>query len=56
MIKIILGVIIVVGLVVLSQSAYKVDETEAVVITRFGEIQETQTLLGIPPGQLTIPP
>jgi len=47
MIKIILGVLIVVGLVVFSQSAYKVDETEVVVITRFGEIQESHTGPGL---------
>jgi membrane protease subunit HflC len=47
MIKIILGVIIVGGLIVFSQAAYKVDETESVVITRFGEIQESTSSPGL---------
>jgi membrane protease subunit HflC len=47
MIRIILGVIIVGGLIVFSQVAYKVDETESVVITRFGEIQEAHTAPGL---------
>ena len=38
---IIAGIILIVGLIVLSQSLYVVDETEQVIITRFGEVQDT---------------
>ncbi|MBC8281212.1 MAG: protease modulator HflC [Chloroflexi bacterium] len=38
---IITGIIVIVGLIVLSQTLYIVDETEQVIITRFGEVQDT---------------
>ena len=37
---IIAGIIIIVGIIVLSQTLYVVDETEQVLITRFGEVQD----------------
>ena len=38
---IIAGIIVIVGIIVLSQSLYVVDETEQVMITRFGQVQVT---------------
>ena len=37
---IITGIIIIVGLIVISQTFYIVDETEQVIITRFGNVQD----------------
>ena len=37
---IITGIILIVGLIVISQALYVVDETEQVIITRFGEVQD----------------
>ena len=45
--KIVLAVILLVAIVVFLQSAYKVDQTEVVIVTQFGEIQETQTTPGL---------
>lgn len=44
---IIAGVIIIVGLIVMSQALYIVDETEQVIITRFGEVQSVKTEPGL---------
>jgi len=44
---VIAGVIIIVGLIVISQSLYVVDETEQVIITRFGEVQTVKTQPGL---------
>ena len=38
---IIAGIIVIVGIIVLSQSLYVVDETKQVMITRFGQVQDT---------------
>ena len=44
---IIAGIIIIVGLIVISQGLYVVDETEQVIITRFGEVQSVKTEPGL---------
>ena len=45
--KAIILVVLLVGVIVFWQSAYKVDQTELVVLTRFGEIRETNTAPGL---------
>ena len=47
MIRTLLLIVIAIGLVVLWQSAYKVDETELVLITQFGDIRKTETEPGL---------
>jgi regulator of protease activity HflC (stomatin/prohibitin superfamily) len=44
---IIAGVVIIVGIVLLTQSLYVVDQTEQVIITRFGEVKSVQTTSGL---------
>ena len=44
---IIFGVVLIVGIVVLTQSLYVVDETEQVIITRFGDVKSVVTTSGI---------
>jgi membrane protease subunit HflC len=45
--KAIILVVLAIGAIVLWQSAYKVDQTELVVLTRFGEIRQTHTAPGL---------
>ena len=47
MIRTLLLIVIAIGLVVLWQAAYKVDETELVLITQFGDIRKTETEPGL---------
>lgn len=44
---IIAGVVVIVGIVLLTQSLYVVDQTEQVIITRFGDVKSVQTTSGI---------
>ena len=44
---IVLAVLAIIGLIVLRQTVYVVDETEQVVITRFGEVRVVQTTPGL---------
>ena len=44
---IIAGVVIIVAIVLLTQSLYVVDQTEQVIITRFGEVKSVQTTSGL---------
>ena len=44
---VIAGVIVVLALIVISQSLYVVQETEQVVVTRFGDVQSVQTTPGL---------
>ena len=44
---IIAGVLIIVGLIVLSQTLYTVDETEQVLVTRFGDVKSVHRTAGI---------
>ena len=44
---VIAGVIVVLALIVISQSLYVVQETEQVVVTRFGDVQSIQTTPGL---------
>jgi membrane protease subunit HflC len=45
--KVIFLIILAVGLVVFSQAAYKVDQTQLVIVTQFGEIRETHVTPGL---------
>ena len=45
---IIAGVLIIIGLVVLSQSLYKVDEKEQVLVTRFGDVKSVHRTAATP--------
>ena len=47
MIRTLLLIVIGIGLIVLWQAAYKVDETELVLITQFGDIRKTETEPGL---------
>lgn len=47
MIRTLLLIVIAIGLVVLWQAAYKVDETELVLVTQFGDIRKTETEPGL---------
>jgi modulator of FtsH protease HflC len=42
-----IAVLLIIGLIVLRQTVYIVDETEQVIVTRFGEVQSTQTTPGL---------
>ena len=44
---VIAGVIVVLALIVISQSLYVVQETDQVVVTRFGDVQAVQTSPGL---------
>ena len=44
---IIAGVLIIIAIVVLSQSLYKVDETEQVLVTRFGDVKSVHRTAGL---------
>ena len=44
---IVLAVLAIIGLIILRQTVYVVDETEQVVITRFGEVRVVQTTPGL---------
>ena len=44
---IIAGVLIIIGLIVLSQSLYKVDEKEQVLVTRFGDVKTVHRTAGL---------
>ena len=47
MIRIFLAVIAIVGLLAFWQAAYKVDQTQLVIVTQFGQIQETHVTPGL---------
>ncbi len=44
---VIAGVIVVLALIVISQSLYVVQETDQVVVTRFGDVRAVQTVLAL---------
>ena len=44
---IIAGVLIIIGIIVLSQTLYKVDETEQVLVTRFGDVKTVHRTAGL---------
>jgi membrane protease subunit HflC len=46
-ILVIIGVLVIVGLIVTTQSLFTVDETEQVIVTRFGEVQEVRRNPGL---------
>lgn len=46
-ILVIIGVLVIVGLIVTSQSLFTVDETEQVIVTRFGEVREVRRNPGL---------
>ena len=44
---IIAGVLVIIGIIVLSQTLYKVDETEQVLVTRFGDVKSVHRTAGL---------